>query len=115
MSMYLVAFQVSEENLEQDYDEFYGALEEYDGYCEVFDNLWFVCSDGSAEDIHDDLIDCLYEGDFILVTKIGRDYHGYLPENVAELCGSGGMADALASGASGGNPVEVQVLSAAPI
>ena len=84
MSMYLVAFQVSEENLEQDYDEFYGALEEYDGYCEVFDNLWFVCSDGSAEDIHDDLIDCLYEGDFILVTKIGRDYHGYLPENVVD-------------------------------
>ena len=31
------------------------------------------------------------------------------------MCGSGGMADALASGASGGNPVEVQVLSAAPI
>ena len=28
--------------------------------------------------------------------------------------GSGGMADALASGASGGDPVEVQVLSTAP-
>ncbi len=27
---------------------------------------------------------------------------------------SGGTADALASGASGGNPVEVQVLSTAP-
>jgi hypothetical protein len=30
-------------------------------------------------------------------------------------CGHGGTADALASGASGGNPVEVQVLLAAPI
>ena len=30
------------------------------------------------------------------------------------LCGSGGMADALASGASPGNRVEVQVLSSAP-
>ena len=29
-------------------------------------------------------------------------------------CGSGGTADALASGASGGNPVEVQILSTAP-
>ncbi len=28
--------------------------------------------------------------------------------------GSGGMADAPASGAGGGNPMEVQVLSAAP-
>ena len=32
-----------------------------------------------------------------------------------QICGSGGMADALASGASRGNSVEVQVLSAAPI
>ena len=37
------------------------------------------------------------------------------PRHHIQLCGSGGMADALASGASGGNPVEVQVLSAAPI
>src|SRR5689334_14954509 len=29
-------------------------------------------------------------------------------------CGSGGTADALASGASWGNPVEVQILSSAP-
>ena len=29
-------------------------------------------------------------------------------------CGSGGTADALASGASGGDPVEVQILSTAP-
>ena len=32
----------------------------------------------------------------------------------ASLCGRGGMADALASGASGGIPVKVQVLSPAP-
>ena len=31
------------------------------------------------------------------------------------ICGSGGMADAPASGAGGGNSVEVQVLSAAPV
>ena len=30
------------------------------------------------------------------------------------VCGSGGTADALASGASGGDPVEVQILSTAP-
>ncbi len=32
-----------------------------------------------------------------------------------KACGSGGTADALASGASGGNPVEVQILSTAPL
>ena len=31
-----------------------------------------------------------------------------------KACGSGGTADALASGASGGDPVEVQILSTAP-
>ena len=34
--------------------------------------------------------------------------------NLQQKCGSGGTADALASGASGGNPVEVQILSTAP-
>ena len=33
---------------------------------------------------------------------------------IEDSSGSGGMADAPASGAGGGNPVEVQVLSAAP-
>ena len=32
----------------------------------------------------------------------------------ANLCRGGELVDALASGASGGNPVEVQVLSSAP-
>ena len=123
MSVYLVAFQIDEDNMEnQNYDDFAEALEEYDGYCQIFDNLWFVCSDGSADDVHEDLVQHLYDGDFILITEMGDDYRGFLPEsavdwlneNIWRLCGSGGMADALASGASGGNPVEVQVLSAAP-
>ena len=33
---------------------------------------------------------------------------------MVHLSGCGGMVDTLASGASGGNPVEVQVLSSAP-
>ena len=34
MSVYLVAFQLDEDNLEnQNYDEFLEALEDYDGYC----------------------------------------------------------------------------------
>ncbi len=40
-------------------------------------------------------------------------YH-YIVVKLTMNCGSGGMADALASGASGGDPVEVQVLSTAP-
>ena len=44
-------------------------------------------------------------------------YHIYVAYDGNEkhkACGSGGTADALASGASGGDPVEVQILSTAP-
>ena len=70
MSVYLVAFQIDEDNMEnQNYDDFAEALQEYDGYCQIFDNLWFVCSDGSADDVHEDLVQHLYDGDFY-------SYHG---------------------------------------
>ena len=45
-------------------------------------------------------------------------YHIYIAYDGNEkhkACGSGGTADALASGASGGDPVEVQILSTAPL
>ncbi len=41
-------------------------------------------------------------------------YVAYDGNKMNKVCGSGGTADALASGASGGNPVEVQILSTAP-
>ena len=40
---------------------------------------------------------------YVILVKVVRNY----------ICGCGGMADALDSGSSGGNPVEVQVLSSA--
>ena len=85
MSVYLVAFQLDEDNLEnQNYDEFLEALEDYDGYCQIFDNLWFVCSDGSADDVHEDLVQYLYDGDYILITEMGDDYRGFLPESAVD-------------------------------
>ena len=41
-------------------------------------------------------------------------YVAYDSNEMNKACGSGGTADALASGASGGDPVEVQILSTAP-
>ena len=85
MSVYLVAYQLDEDNLEtQNYDDLVEALEEYDGYCQIFDNLWFVCSDDSADDVHEDLVQYLYDGDYILITEMGDDYRGFLPESVVD-------------------------------
>ena len=114
MAVYLVAYQIDEENFEnQNYDDLVEALEDYDGYCQVFDNMWFVCSDASADDVHEDLVQHFYDGDFVFITKIGKNYRGFLPESVVDWFNDN-VADAPASGAGGGNPVEVQVLSAAP-
>ena len=85
MSVYLVAFQIDEDNMEnENYDDFAEALQEYDGYCQIFDNLWFVCSDGSADDVHEDLVQYLYDGDYIIITEMGDDYRDFLPENVVD-------------------------------
>ena len=85
MAVYIVAYQLDEENLEtQNYDDFLAALEEYDGYCQAFDNVWFVYSDGTADEIHEDLVQHLYDGDFILVTEMGEDYRGFLPESAVD-------------------------------
>ena len=51
-----------------------------------------------------DKVICLWY--YIYVDYDGNEKH--------KACGSGGTADALASGASGGDPVEVQILSTAP-
>ena len=51
-----------------------------------------------------DKVICLWY--YIYVAYDGNEKH--------KACGSGGTADALASGASGGDPVEVQILSTAP-
>ena len=82
MAVYFVSYQIDEEN--QDYDDLVEAIEEYDGYCQIFENQWFVCSDGSAEDVHEDLVQYLYEGDFIFITEMGDNYHGWMPESVVD-------------------------------
>ena len=86
MSAFLVAYQLDDDNLEnQNYDDFIEALQDYDGYCQVFDDLWIVCSEEfSADDVHEDLVQHLYEGDFILITEMGDDYRGFLPESVVD-------------------------------
>ena len=85
MSAFLVAYQLDDDNLEnQNYDDFIEALQDYDGYCQVFDNVWFVCSDDTADDVHEDLVQHLYDGDFILVTEMGDDYRGFLPESAVD-------------------------------
>ena len=85
MSVYLLSYQFDEENEEtQDYDDFFAAIEEYDGYCQVFDNVWFLFTDATADDIQEDLVQYLYDGDYILITEVGDDYRGWLPEETVD-------------------------------
>ena len=120
MTIYLV---VCEFNADDEYNDFYDALDEYPAWRNLFDTQWFVCSEDSAEDVYRHLFDNMFEGDFIFVCEVNENFASFLPEEIVDwmeenleqiFSGSGGMADAPASGAGGRNLVEVQVLSAAP-
>ena len=80
--VYFVSYEIDEEN--QDYDDLAEAIEAYDGYCHVFGNQWFLCSDASAEEVHEDLVQHLYEGDFVLVMEMDENYSGWMPEKVVD-------------------------------
>ena len=85
MAVYLVSYKIGKKNLEtRDYGDLVKTLETYDDACRIFDNQWFVCSEGTADDIHEDLTQYLYNNDYIFITEMGDNYRGWLPERVVD-------------------------------
>ena len=82
MAVYFVSYKIDEKH--NDYDELIEAIKEYDAGCRLFGNQWFLSSEGSAEEVQEDLAQYLYEGDFILVMEIDENYAGWLPERVVD-------------------------------
>ena len=85
MAVYLVSYKIDPKNLEtRDYGDLVAALKEYDDYCRVFDNQWFVCSEGTADDIHGNLTQYLHKDDYIFIIEMGDNYRGFLPDSVVD-------------------------------
>jgi len=82
MAIYFVSLNINNED--QDYDDLIEAIESYDGYCHIFENQWFICSDAEVDEIEEDLVQNLYEGDFILISEFAGNYAGWLPEEVVD-------------------------------
>lgn len=84
LSWYLVCCEFNEDD---EYDDFYEALNEYDAWQRVFpggaDNF-FVLSEDSAEDIYRNLFDNMFEGDFVFVCEVGSEYALYLDEDAVD-------------------------------
>ncbi len=81
LNLYLVSCEFNEDD---EYEDFADALDEYPAWRHVFGEQWFVCSEDSAEDVYNNLLQHLFEGDFIFVCEVNGNYASYLPEETVE-------------------------------
>ena len=83
MAVYLVSYKLDKKNLEtQEHNNLVAALKSYDDSCRIFDNQWFVCSEGTADDIHGNLTQYLHKDDYIFIIEMGDNYRGWMPDSV---------------------------------
>ena len=71
-------------NEDDEYEDFYEALDEYPAWRNIFGTQWFICSEDSAEDIYRHLFDTMFEDDFIFVCEIVDGYACFLPEDTVD-------------------------------
>ncbi len=81
LNLYLVSCEFNEDD---EYEDFADAIDEYPAWRHVFGEQWFVCSEDSAEEIYDNLLQHLFEGDFIFVCEVNDNYASYLPEETVD-------------------------------
>ena len=82
LNTYLVACEF---NADDEYEDFFVALDEYPAWRNIFGTQWFVCSEDSAEDIYRNLFETMFEGDFIFVCEVTDDsYACFLPDDTVE-------------------------------
>ena len=81
LKTYLVTCEFNEDD---EYEDFFEALDEYPEWRNIFGDQWFVCSEDSAEDIYRNLFDAMFEGDFIFVCEVTDSYACFLPEDTVD-------------------------------
>ena len=81
LKTYLVTCEFNEDD---EYEDFYEALDEYPAWRNIFGTQWFICSEDSAEDIYRHLFDTMFEDDFIFVCEIVDGYACFLPEDTVD-------------------------------
>ena len=71
-------------NADDEYEDFAAAVDKYPAWQHVFGYNWFICSKKSAEDVYNNLVEYLFEGDSLFVTEIGDNYMSLIPEEAVE-------------------------------
>ena len=81
MRLYLVSCEF---NADDEYEDFAAAVDEYPAWRHVFGQNWFICSDGSAEDIYEDLVQHLFEDDCLFITEVEGNYASLMPKETVK-------------------------------
>ena len=81
MNCYLVSCEF---NAADEYEDFAAAVDEYPAWRHVFGTQWFVCSEDSVEEVYENLMQYLFDEDFMFVCEVGENYASYLPEETVE-------------------------------
>ncbi len=80
MAVLLVAYELKTAG--QDYTPFYETIQKTaDGWCHYIDNVWIVNTYLTAHQFAEKLYPHMTKEDFLLVTRLSRDYQGWLPKD----------------------------------
>ena len=82
MTVYSVSYDLNKQG--QDYKGLIDSLQSFDGYCKVMKSYWFVCSNGSADEVYNILRQYIDENDRILVMEVSKNHRGWLDKSVCE-------------------------------
>lgn len=80
--IYLITYDINK--VIKNYDDLYVAIKGLSGdFQHPLESTWFVATDNkNQEDIYKSLRPLIDEKDYLFVTRLTKDYYGWLPKNV---------------------------------
>ncbi len=78
MNVYSISYDLKTPG--RDYTGLYEAIKQIGDWWHYLDSTWLVYSQANAEAIFKHLSPHIDKNDFVLITVIGKDYNGWLPQ-----------------------------------
>lgn len=79
--VYLITYNLNKEG--QDYEALYKAIRDISpAWCRFMKSAWFVDTPKSEEQIRDYLLTVMDKNDLLFITKVSKQYKGWLTDDV---------------------------------
>ena len=80
--VYLVSYDLNQPG--QDYDSLIAAIRSYNGYCQALKSQWFICSDKTAKQICEHLVQYIDENDWLIVCELSSNFRAWLSDEAVK-------------------------------